>query len=459
MYKSIQKKVKYIYRNSKYLLLVGLLASSIILANTSSIHSKTSSENIIRQREEVVDIVDLEKFSKMVGKLEEKWERDYEGYFNRNFSSTSRSAKQISEHLAEVSQQAGIKPAVIWAVPKDNFLQLMLITPGEQFVSKKVWGGNKERLNLRIEELTAAIDDRQSLNYLPPARIIYQWMFEPIEPYLEAEGIDTLLLCTGPNLRSLPFAALHDGEKFVTEKYNLARIPAFSLTDTNYKAILDRQVLAMGTSKFNNLPPLPGVEVELNTIVPKIWSGVVIDGQDFTVENLEKAHQQGFDTIHLATHSGFYPGSPENSFIQFSDRKLNLANLADLNLEIPEVDLLVLSGCDTALGNKDAEFGFAGLAMQAGVKSALASLWGINDTGTVVLMTKFYEQLKLTPIKSQALRQAQMSMLNQEVSIEGTKIKGLDVDVDLPADTLNSEVQDFTHPYYWAGFTVIGNPW
>lgn len=163
MYKSIQKKVKSIYRNLKYLLITGLLALSIILVNTNSIQSKNSPENIIRQREEIVDIADLEKFSKMIGKLEEKWERDYEGYFNRDFSSSSRSAKQISEHLAEVSQQAGIKPAVIWAVPKDDFLQLMLITPGEQFVTKKVWGGNKERLNLRIEEFEAAIADRQSL--------------------------------------------------------------------------------------------------------------------------------------------------------------------------------------------------------------------------------------------------------------------------------------------------------
>ena len=460
MYRKSLRKAFKTYHTFKYLLFAGLLAFSIILVNAHPIHSQTSSENenIIQQREKI-DLADLEKFSQTIGKLEEKWENDYESYFNRNFSSRQRSAKQISERLAEINQQAAIKPAVIWAVPKNDFLQLMLITPGEQFVIKKVWGGNRERLVLRIEELEAAIADRQSLNYLPPARIIYQWMFKPLEPYLEAEEIDTLLLCTGPKLRSLPFAALHDGEKFMMEKYNLARIPAFSLTNTNYEAVPDRQVLAMGTSEFDNLPPLPGVNVELNTIVPKIWSGLVIEEGDFTIENLLKAHQQGFDIIHLATHSGFYPGAPENSFIQFSDRKLNLEQLADLNLEIPEVDLLVLSACDTALGNEDAEFGFAGLAMQAGVKSALASLWRVNDAGTVMLMSKFYEQLRSTPIKSQALRQAQMSMLNQKVWIEGTKIQGLNVDVDLPADSLNSEVQDFTHPFYWAGFTVIGNPW
>ena len=74
-------------------------------------------------------------------------------------------------------------------------------------------------------------------------------------------------------------------------------------------------------------------------------------------------------------------------------------------------------------------------------------------------MGKFYEQLQSTPIKSQALRQAQMSMLNRKVAVEGTRIKGLDVEVDLPAESVFAEVQDFTHPFYWAGFTVIGNPW
>ena len=457
MYKVNSQKIVKICHIFKYCLLAVLIAFCLVSVKAYSIEAKNSSKDIIQSREEIVS---LEEFSETIARLESKWENDYERYFNRNFSKRSSSARQIAKHLAEINRQVGIKPAVIWAVPKDNFLQLMLITPGEQFVTKKVWGGNRESLALKIKELEVGIADAKSLNYFPPARIIYQWFFKPLEPYLEAEGIDTLLLCTGPGLRSLPFAVLHDGENFMMEKYNLARIPAFSLTNTDYKPVPDRQVLAMGTSEFENLPSLPGVETELNTIVPKIWSGLVIDERDFTIDNLVKAHQQGdFDIIHLATHSWFNPGSPKDSYIQFSDRKLNLEQLADLDLEIPEVDLLVLSACKTALGNKDAEFGFAGLAMQAGVKSALASLWSVSDAGTVVLMSKFYEQLKSTTIKSQALRQAQMSLLNQKILVEGNKVKGLDVEVTLPANSVNAEVQDFTHPFYWAGFTIIGNPW
>ena len=459
MFRKILRSLNQIGRNWSYFLICGSIAIAIIFTNAQPLKSQIASfsQPISEPKEELVD---LEKFSDMVNKLEEKWEVDYERYFSRNFSKRSRSAKQIAEHLREIHEQIDIKPAVIWAVPKDDFLQLILITPDNQFVRKKVRGADRRSVTRRISELEAGISDRHSLKYLPPARLIYRWLFKPLEPYLEAEKIDTLLLCTGPQLRSLPFASLHDGEKFVIEKYNLARIPAFSLTDTSYKPKPDKKVLAMGASEFKDLPPLPGVEVELETIVPKLWSGRKIINQDFTVENLKNAHKQGgFDIIHIASHSKFSSGAPEHSFIQFGDRKLRLDQIAKLELELPPVDLLVLSACETALGNEDAEFGFAGLAMQAGVKSALASLWTINDAGTVVLMSQFYQKLKSTPVKSAALRAAQISMLKQKVFVEGTKIRGSEIKIDLPASTSEDESQNFAHPFYWAGFTIIGNPW
>jgi CHAT domain-containing protein len=89
----------------------------------------------------------------------------------------------------------------------------------------------------------------------------------------------------------------------------------------------------------------------------------------------------------------------------------------------------------------------------------LASLWGVNDTATVALMSKFYQQLRATPIKSLALRKAQISMLKKQVFVEKTEIKGLDIEVNLPPTITTDKSKNFQHPYYWAGFTVIGNPW
>ena len=459
MFSKISNRTNRIRFSYKYLFVAISIAIAIILTDVRPLKSQivAANESNIEPKEELVD---LTKFSGMVAKLEAKWEEDYEGYFDRNFSHNSRSAKKIADRLREVKEQAGINPAVIWAVPKDDFLQLMLVTPDRQFIAKKIRGATRQRLTQRINEFEAGISDRNSLAYVPPSRLIYNWLFKPLDSYLEAEQIDTVLLCTGPTLRSLPFSALHDGEKFVIEKYNIARIPAFSLTDTSYETKSGQKVLATGASEFEDLPSLPGVEIELDTIVPKLWSGDKIFNQEFTVENLKQAHQLGdFDIVHIASHSLFNPGSPEESFIQFDDRKLSLDELASLELNLPQVDLLVLSACETALGNEDAEFGFAGLAMQAGVKSALASLWTISDAGTVVLMSEFYQKLKSTTIKSEALRKAQLNMLQKKVYVEGKKVRGSGIEVDLPTDTTEAELQNFDHPFYWAGFTVIGNPW
>lgn len=449
----------YLSRNSLYIVSSILMAIAIMVTN---IHPLRSQINSPKQPTPEVqeELVDLEQFSDVIAKLESKWENDYEQYFHRNFSNQSRSVKQIANRLEKVKKQANINPAVIWAIPKDDFLQLMLVTPEKQFIIKKIRGANRVRLTKRINELEQGITDPRNLDYLPPARLIHQWLIEPLEPFLEAENIDTLLLCTGEKLRSLPFAVLHDGEQFLVEKYNLARIPAFNLTDTSYQESSGGQILAMGTSEFEELPPLPGVTVELNTIVPKLWSGRKIVNQDFTIANLIAAHQQGnFEIVHIASHSLFNPGAPENSYIQFSDRKLTLDKIAKLKLDQPQVDLLVLSACQTAIGNKEAEYGFAGLAMQAGIKSALASLWSIDDAGTVALMSEFYQQLKSTPIKSAALRQAQVNLLQEKVFIEGNSVRGVGVEVDLPAISTAAAPQNFSHPFYWAGFTIIGNPW
>ena len=123
------------------------------------------------------------------------------------------------------------------------------------------------------------------------------------------------------------------------------------------------------------------------------------------------------------------------------------------------MELLVLSACRTALGDEEAELGFAGLSVLAGVKSTLASLWYVSDRGTLGLMTEFYEQLKTAPIKSEALRQAQLAMLRGEVRLEDGKLITPGADIPLPPQLAQLDNQTLEHPYFWSAFTMIGNPW
>ena len=445
------------HRKQLYFVLSGLICFSIIIANSPGVNAQNTS---------TPELLDTVKLAQTIQKVEAKWEKDYEKYFKRKFFNYNRSAEEIAQHLTDISEQTDIQPAVIWAIPKPKFLQLLLVTPQSQLVMKEIRSADNIALDRIVNQFTSAIADRQSTRYLPPAKQLYRWIFAPLESYLEAENIDTILLCTGPKLRSLPFAALHDGEQFVIEKYNLALIPAFNLSDTNYETNEqgqeNKQVLAMGASEFKDKPALPGVAVELDIITPQLWAGRKILNQGFTLENLQSAHQQGdYEIIHLATHSEFRSGAPDNSYIQFSDRPLGLDRFATLNLGDPPVDLLVLSSCETALGDKDAELGFAGLAIQTGAKSVLASLWPINDTGTVALMSEFYQDLKKTPNTAEALKQAQIAMLEGKVSFVADQLRGSEVSITLPPalTNLNIEQQDLAHPFFWAGFTMIGNPW
>ncbi|MEQ9670630.1 DUF4347 domain-containing protein [Coleofasciculus sp. G2-EDA-02] len=148
-----------------------------------------------------------------------------------------------------------------------------------------------------------------------------------------------------------------------------------------------------------------------------------------------------------------------NSYIQFWQTKLALDQIRELGLNNPPVELMVLSACRTALGDEEAELGFTGLAVQAGVKSALGSLWYVSDEATLGLMTTFYSQLKQAPIKAEALRQTQLAMIRGEVRLEKGQLITPNRTIPLPPQLAELPDKELTHPYYWSAFTLVGSPW
>ena len=196
--------------------------------------------------------------------------------------------------------------------------------------------------------------------------------------------------------------------------------------------------------------------MELSNIVGSPLKGERWLNQDFTLANLKARREiYPFEIIHLATHAQFSPGNVSQSYLQFWDDRLSLNHFKELGLRSPKVQLLVLSACQTALGDVKAELGFAGIAVQSGSSAALASLWAVSDTGTLKLMSEFYRQLPSAPTKVEALRQTQIAMLRgtltpADASSDPSRAPSL------PADTKDV---DYRHPYYWSAFTLVGNPW
>ena len=344
--------------------------------------------------------------------------------------------------------------------PTDE-LELVLVTSQGKPIQRRVSGVTRKKVievaNLFRRSITS---QRRAAIYQKSAQQLYQWLVTPLEADLQAQQINNLTYILDTGLRSLPLAALHNGNGFVIEKYSIGLMPSLSLTDTRYVDIKNTKMLAMGAAEFTNQSPLPAVPTELSILTEQLWEGRSFLNQDFTLNQLKSARNtQPFGIVHLATHGEFKPGKLSNSYIQLWDTKLQLGQMRELGFYNPPVELLVLSACRTALGDAEAELGFAGLGVLAGVKSALGSLWYVSDEGTLGFMSNFYQQLQKAPIKAEALRQTQLAMLRGEVVIENGLLMSGDRIIPLPPELQELGDKDLAHPYYWSAFTLIGSPW
>ncbi|NEP01692.1 MAG: CHAT domain-containing protein [Symploca sp. SIO2E9] len=345
------------------------------------------------------------------------------------------------------------------ASARGDRLELILVTPQGKPIRKSLKINRAEVISMAKQFRETVTNIRDSQGYLAPAQKMYQWLVAPLEAQLQELGIESLAYIMDAGLRSIPLGAMHDGKQFILEKYSVGLMPSLNLTATGYSDIRNSQLLAMGASRFTNNLSLPAVPVELANIT-KIWPGKSFLNQDFTLKNLKSQRQQiPFGIIHLATHAEFQAGVPTDSYIQLADGKLHPAQLKSVEWNEPPVELLVLSACRTAVGDPQAELGFAGMAVQAGVKSVLASLWYVSDEGTLGLMSEFYQQLQQAPTKTEALRQTQLAMLKGKVRIEAEELITSERKFPLAANLSQFENRDFSHPYYWSAFVIVGNPW
>jgi len=369
--------------------------------------------------------------------------------------------------LAQIYKKTGVKPAFMYATFVSGRLELRMISARDKKIAS-LPGVTQETIVQTATKLRREITNpikRITTSYLEPAQQLYEWLIAPLEAELEAQGIQNLVFIMDSGLRSLPLAALHDGQRFLVEKYSVGLMPSFSITNTSYKNIQNAPVLAMGIAESSslakelNLSPLPAVPLELQAIA-SIRDGETFLNEKVTLETL-KTQSQNAKIVHLATHGEFKSGPLENSYILLWNDLLRLNQLRELgwnNRQSP-IELFVFTAARTTIGDENAELGFAGLAVQAGVKSALSSLWYVSDEGTLGLTLEFYQQLNTALIKAEALRQAQLAMLNGQVRIEGGELRWSRQSIPLPPALANQKDQSLSHPYYWAGFTMIGSPW
>jgi CHAT domain-containing protein/predicted negative regulator of RcsB-dependent stress response len=322
------------------------------------------------------------------------------------------------------------RAAVVYPILLKNRIEVLIETGGMlRRFSAPVPGGEAtqttRRLRLALEQSSSGD------TFMAPAQSLYRWLVKDAEAWLAESQVDTLVFIPSGALRTIPLGALHDGQNFLIERYAVATTPAISLVDSLDSSQFKRLLVGGLTQSVQGFSTLPSVAQELRT-VSTFFPARPLQDETFNQSAVEsQLASTEFSAAHLATH-GEFSSDHRQSFILTYDSRLTMDELRNtLGKRASSLDLLVLSACRTAAGDDRAALGLAGVAVQAGAKSALASLWYINDQATSELMSGFYRGLKAgTMTKAQSLRQAQLQLLR---------------------------TGQYRHPSYWAPYLLIGN--
>lgn len=452
---------------------------------TPRVEPPTNSESVAEPNTEARQPVST------VIELERSLSREYAEYYGFELPKAA-TMQDIQDTLAKAQQIKGVRSGIIYALfvpsaitpaPKSgevltdriepitpllrsqlkqesDRLELILVTPTGRAIRYST-SATRAQVTQQAKLFRLAVSDVEDEGYLALSKQLYQWLVQPLEPALEREGIQGLLYCLDEGLRTSPIAAMADDRGFIVDRYTVSMIPSVTLINRDIHTLTEKSVLAMGADYFRDQAPLPAVPTELQLISEQFWKGNRFLNQDFTLERLLQERQRTqAGIVHLATHAEFNPGKPDRSYIQLWNRRINLGEMSSIAWSNPALHLLVLSACDTAIDSVDAELGFTGLAAASGVHSVMGSLWEVSDIGTLALMSEFYIQLQKSSTRAEALRRAQVALRDGTVRIENGALITSTIRVPLPpALQQSSEARSFEHPFYWAAFTLVGNPW
>lgn len=344
----------------------------------------------------------------------------------------------LNSKSVEIDEINDYSTAVFYTLILKDRLELIVALPNQPLerYSRPI---SQVDIENNIKNLKRELTNSIGLNKrrLKLSQEIYTWLInKELAAKLEYSKIKNLVFISDGVFRNISLAALYDGKQYLIEKYSIALAPSLQLIDIKPLVREQVQLFAGGISEpRQKFPALPNVIGELSQIKADFPKANLLKNEFFTSSNLEtNIKQHSAQIVHLATH-GEFSSKAEDNFILTWDGRLNIDHLTNIlrsdNKQIRPIELLVLSACQTATGDKRAILGLAGIAVKAGSRSTIASLWSVNDQATYLLMSKFYQELANSKItKVEALRRAQLEVLNKN---------------------------EFKHPYFWSGFVLIGN--
>jgi CHAT domain-containing protein len=366
----------------------------------------------------------------------------------------------IIEKIALKEFKVPAKTAVIYPILLPKRIEILVKLPSNDIEKFTVFPQKKknEKVDLIVTKKASVFNAQLRLNnqtnsheYQENARQFHNWLIEPIEKTLTQHDIKTLLVVPDRELRLIPFAALHDGKKFLIQKYAIATLSSLKLTDStaiNESKTLSSsqsvQIFIGGLSESVKRPdnklsaPLHSVQTEVREIqnlYPKNSKTFLNEALTKSIFKAEMENPPPYTMIHIASHT-YFSLNPDKSYLLFYDEHLTIENLESLlkawEIKNQPVQLLSLSACETARGDDyKAILGLAGVSIKAGVETTLGNLWMVKDKAAAELSIAFYKHLKKENVtRAQALQKAQQELLQNK---------------------------DFEHPSAWAALILIGN--
>lgn len=347
---------------------------------------------------------------------------------------------EVAQSVVEADGQlADRNAAAVYSIILGDRTELIVRLADGSLVQRTV-NLSQSELEAKVDEFRRLLEKRGTNEYLTYAQALYRNLFEPIAADVQAAAPQTLVFIQDGVLRKIPMAALHNGDRFLIEDYAIATTPSLQLTSQSDLKKDEMNALILGLTVAR--PPfaaLAGVAQETQDVYNRLGGEVLLD-REFTLENFEaELGNDAYSIVHMATHGRFGVDS-DTTFLLAYDDKITIDSIDTLlrsravrsgSARRQPIELLTLSACQTAAGDNRAALGIAGVAVRAGAKSALASLWFINDASTVALIDTFYTELSKPGVtKAQALQRAQIEAINDYA---------------------------YEHPAVWSPFIMIGN--
>ena len=344
-------------------------------------------------------------------------------------------------NLDRIIQSKSSNTAVIYPILLKNRLEIIVKLPQSNRLNHyqiKVAADEIEKTSTELRQYLT--DVTRSNQVISLSQQLYRWLIQPLKSDLMASGAETLVFVLDGTLRNIPMSILYDAlqEQYLIEQYAIAVAPSLQLVEPKTLEQQNLKALIAGIDRSRQISgqefaSLAYVETELEQIEQEIPTSKALYNDGFTPDNLQRQIESGsFSVVHLATHAEF-SSDLEKTFILTWNKLLKVKDLANLlktsNLQTTtDVELLVLSACQTATGDRRAGLGLAGIAVQAGARSTLATLWSVDDALNTNIMSQFYQGLNQNLTKAKALQKAQLNLLKKE-----------------------------PRPYFWAAYVLVGN--